>query len=408
MKRAVAIIATCDTKGAEAQYLRERIEQRDLGTVVIDTGVLGKAETVIPDVTRDEVAQAGGHTIAELIATGTRGIAVEGMRQGIGKIIGKLYREGRIHGALSIGGAEGSVLAAEAMAALPIGIPKLIVSPIASGNRKFGTLIGSKDTMVMHSVIDILGINIISRKVFDNAAAAIAGMVQASEEVAWPPGKRVAISMLGTTTKPIMNIIQPKLEAQGYEVVIFHANGVGGPAMDELLAQGVFQGVIDYTTNELAGGLYGGFHQCGTERMDAAIAAGIPQVIVPGGIDFIVSGPLNSVPAEFKERQFYKHNPEFTLVRVIKEEMAELGRVFAAKLNKATAPTIFAYPLRGISTPNNVNGTLWNPEADAAFLSQFKAHLTADVKVVEIDAHINDDVFANAVFELFAEVSGKK
>lgn len=402
MKRAVAIIATCDTKGVEAQYLRERIEALGVGTVVIDTGVLGKAETVVPDVARHEVAAAGGHTIEELIATGTRGIAVEGMRQGIGKIIGRLYAENRIHGALSIGGAEGSVLAAAAMAALPIGVPKLIVSPIASGNRKFGTLIGSKDTMVMHSVIDILGINVISSKVFDNAAAAIAGMVREAPDTAWPPGKRVAVSMLGTTTKPIMNIIKPKLEELGYEVVIFHANGVGGPAMDELIRQGVFRGVIDFTTNELAGGLFGGFHQCGTERMDAAAEAGVPQVVVPGGIDFIVFGPVGSVPTELKDRQFYRHNPEFTLVRVNEDEMAQLGRVFAAKLSKARGHTVFVYPRGGLSVPNNPKGTLWNPAADAAFLREFKANVGPNVMVFEVDAHINDDVFAEKVFSLFA------
>ena len=294
------------------------------------------------------------------------------MLLGLQRLALNLFRDGRLDGVLCLGGAEGAVLGASAMLSLPIGIPKIIVTPIASGKRRFGPLVGTRDVMVVHSVVDILGLNPISTTIFDNVAAAMAGMLHHGHRLQGDDGRpRVAITMLGNTTKAVMTI-RDALARQGLDSVIFHSNGVGGPAMEELAADGLFVGVIDFTTDELADELVGGFHVGGPERLRRIGRLGLPQVVVPGCIDFTVHGRPEEVPARLQGRPVYTHNPEFTLVRTLPDEMAQLGRIFAERLNEATGPIEVMVPTEGLSIPNVPGGAFWDPAADAGFLASLR------------------------------------
>lgn len=396
----VLLIGTLDTKGPETAYLRDRVRGLGCGTRVLDSGILGEAVGIEADFNRRMVAQAAGTNLDALRDAGSRGKAVEEMLKGVRKITLELYESGRIHGVAALGGAEGSVLAAAAMKALPVGFPKLIVSPIASGHRKFAPFVGTKDVMVMHSIVDILGINPISRVVFDSAAAAIAGMALAYETRAIPKTTppAIAATMLGNTTRPLMRV-RPKVEAEGYDFVIFHANGVGGVAMDELIRQGYFRAVLDYTLSEIAGYIAGGFHNGGASRMDAAAEMGVAQLIVPGCLDFMVFGAKHEVPEQFRDRPMYYHNPEFTLVRLTDDEQIRATRHLVSKLNAATGKVSVLVPLGGGSIMDIEGGAFWNPELNHTCRDLLKNGLKPDIQYQEIDAHINEDRFADAAFD---------
>jgi uncharacterized protein (UPF0261 family) len=404
----VLVIGTLDTKGPEIAYIRDRIRALGVDVVVADSGILGGPLDIVPDVTREEVAVLAGTTIDALRNAGSRGKAVHGMLAGLRALALNLYKEGRLHGAVAIGGAEGAVLGASAMMGLPIGIPKVIVTPIASGHRRFGPLVGTKDVMVVHSVIDILGLNPISCAVFDNVAAAMAGMAThgypashtAGTQLAGDAQPRVAITMLGNTTKAVM-MIRDHLRDHGIESVIFHSNGVGGPAMEELAADGLFVGVIDFTTDELTDELVGGFHNAGPGRLRTIGRLGVPQIVVPGCIDFSVHGRPEAVPAALAGRPIYTHNPEFTLVRTAPDEMVKLGAIFAERLNEATGPVEVMVPTEGLSIPAVPGGAFWNPDADAGFLRELRAKIRADIPVTTHAVHINAPEFAAAVASRF-------
>jgi len=282
------------------------------------------------------------------------------------------------------------------------------VTPIASGRRRFGPLVGTRDVMVVHSVVDILGLNPISTTIFDNVAAAMAGMLHHGHRMLSDDGRpRVAITMLGNTTKAVMTI-RDALSRQGLDSVIFHSNGVGGPAMEELAADGLFVGVIDFTTDELADELVGGFHVGGPERLRRIGRLGLPQIVVPGCIDFTVHGRPEEVPARLQGRPVYTHNPEFTLVRTLPEEMTQLGRIFAERLNEATGPIEIMVPTEGLSIPNVPGGLFWDPAADAGFLASLRAHIRADIPISTHPRHINATEFALAVAERFVALLSSK
>jgi uncharacterized protein (UPF0261 family) len=400
----VLLIGTLDTKGPEVAYLRDRVRALGIDTVVADSGILGEPLDIVPDVTRAEVARRAGTEIDALRNAGSRGKAVHGMLAGLRHLAVDLYAQGRLHGVAAIGGAEGAVLGASAVMGLPIGVPKIIVTPIASGHRRFGPLVGTKDVMVVHSVVDILGINPISQAVFDNVAAALAGMATHARPLQFDTSRRrVAITMLGNTTKAVM-MIRDALDAHGIESIVFHSNGVGGPAMEELARQGLFAGVIDFTTDELTDELVGGFHAAGPDRLRTIGTLGLPQVVVPGCIDFSVHGRPEAVPERLRGRPFYTHNPEFTLVRTLPDEMAALGRIFAERLNAATGPLAVMVPTAGLSIPSVPGGVFWDPRADARFLSELRHHLRADIPVETHEAHINAPDFAAAVATRFVQL----
>lgn len=406
--KSVLLIGTLDTKGPEIAYVRDRLQALGVPTIVADSGILGDPLEIVPDVTRAQVAERSGTTIDALRNAGSRGAAVHGMLAGLQGLALDLYGEGRLGGVLTLGGAEGAVLGASAMKVLPIGVPKIIVTPIASGRRRFGPLVGTRDVMVVHSVVDILGLNPISTTIFDNVAAAMAGMVANGHGLEdREPRPRVAMTMLGNTTRAVMTM-RDVLATHGLDTVVFHSNGVGGPAMEELAAQGLFVGVIDFTTDELADELVGGFHVAGPDRLRRIGELGLPQVVVPGCIDFTVHGRPEEVPQRLQGRPLYTHNPEFTLVRTLRDEMATLGHVFAARLNAATGPVEVMVPTAGLSIPNVPGGAFWNPEADAAFLATLREDLRSDIAISTHPHHINDTEFAQAVANRFLALLSQK
>ncbi len=406
MSVTIAIVATCDTKGEEALYLKRRIESYNIKGLVIDSGILGEPVFVKPDVTRVEVVEYSGLTIKELVEAGSRGAAVAKMRDCIHSFIKKLYKENRIQGLIAIGGAEGSVIARAAMDALPLGVPKIAVSTIASGKHLFSDLIGYNDATVMHSVIDILGINSISRRVFNNAVGAIVGMVNVKPDVTGKDRKSIGISMLGTTTKPIMSVIKPELEQRGYEVLTFHANGTGGDCMDTLAAEGFFAGVLDFSTNELVANNFGGLHVAKPGRMEAAIEAEVPTVVAPGAANIIVLSAEEALQSRYDNRQKYLHNPNITLINTTAEELKTVAATFADKLNRAKGKVKFLFPAQGFCSQDKEGLSLYNPDGNPVFLDELRKSLRPDIPIIEIDAHINDDEFAMAAFEQLMDVMG--
>ena len=403
--KTVLLIGTLDTKGREIAYLRDRVRALGLATLVLDSGILGEALGCEADISRDQVARAAGYELRALQTIGTRGAAVERMIHGVERVTLDLLAAGRIDGLISLGGAEGAVLGAAAAKVLPIGFPKIIVSPIASGQRRFGMFMGTRDVMVMHSVIDILGINPISVTVFDNAAAAVWGMLEHGHRLNHRLQKHikryVAVTMLGNTTTGVM-AAKEALEAHGYEAVIFHSNGVGGPAMEEQIAAGMFVGVLDYTTNELSDPLLGGFHAA-PGRLEKAGELGLPQVVVPGCVDFACFGARHAVPEALRDRPAYYHNPEFTLIRLNRAEMATVGVTMARKLNAARGPVIVLMPTGGLSIPNVPGGAFYNPDADAAFLAALRDGLRGDIPLRLVQAHVNDAAFGQAAAAAFLD-----
>jgi len=397
----IALIGTLDTKGAEIAYVRDRL--RALGTrpLVVDSGILGEPDAIAADVTREEVAAASGHELDAIRAAGSRGAAVALMLEGVRAVVLREYTAGRVAGVLCLGGAEGALLGAAAMHALPVGVPKLIVSPSASGRRAFGPFVGEGDVTVMHSVIDILGLNEISRSIFDNAAAAIAGMVHDGGRPVGRLGEKcVGITMLGQTTPGVMRV-RDRLVAAGYEPVIFHANGVGGPAMEHLIEAGALRGVIDYTLSELANSLLDGIHATGPDRLRVAGRHGVPQVVVPGCVDFFNQGSRESLPEEYRTRKSYFHNPVATLVRLEADEEEALGRMVAERLNEARGPVHVVAPTRGFSLADAEGGDLWDPEADRAFLDALRSSLRPEIPYETVDAHVDDAAFADVVAERY-------
>ena len=401
MSKSVLIIATLDTKGPEAAYIRDGLNRLGIKTIVIDTGILGEPLDITPDISHEELAKFGGITLHELQNSGTRGRAVEQMRRFVIDKVQDLYSKGEVLGAIGIGGAEGSVMSAGALMTLPIGVPKIVLSPIASGRHEFGPLVGTSDMLVMHTVIDILGLNNISKTVFDNAVAAMAGLIQYGHPLAKPPenSKYVAVTMLGNTTTAVM-ALQNELAKHGYEVITFHANGVGGLAMEELAEAGQFVGVIDFTPSEVVGAIVGGIHNAGPERMKRVGALGIPQIVVTACVDFSVHH-TTSIPPEFANRPIYDHNPEFALVRVSKVEIIKIAKYLAECANLATGAIEIAIPTQGFSIPNIPGGVFWDREADAAFEEALISNTKPSVQIEKFAMHANAPEFGIAVAQRF-------
>ena len=396
----VALICTLDTKAEEAAYVRERLQAHGVDALLIDSGILGEPAGSA-DIGRYDVALASGRTLDEIRAAGSRGAAVELMREGVAAVVARLYADGRIAGALCLGGAEGALLGAPAMQALPLGVPKLLVSPCASGRRAFGDYIGESDMTVMHSVVDILGLNAISRTIFENAAAAMAGMVRNAGAAVASLGERcVGVTMLGQTTPGVMRM-REALKHGGCEPVIFHANGVGGPAMEQLCEAGALDGVIDYTLSELANSLMDGIHATGPDRLRVAGRNGLPQVVVPGCVDFFNQGARDTLPERYRGRKSYFHNPVATLVRLERDEEEALGQLVAERLNEAIGPVHVVAPTKGFSLADVEGGDLWDPEADHAFIESLRASLRPEIEFEAVDAHVDDHDFAELVANRF-------
>jgi uncharacterized protein (UPF0261 family) len=370
--------------------------------VIVDNGVLGEPQGIVPDYSAYQTAEASGTKLEDVRKEPSRGLAIEHMLEGSKVLTEKLYKEGKIHGAISIGGAEGGVMAASAMQVLPPGFPKVIITPLASGVRPFGPFVGIRDIMVMHSLIDIAGLNDISRVIFNNAASAISGMVKSYEPIELKGEKNVAISALGTVQKAV-NVIFPQLKAAGYEPIIFHANGVGGRVMEDMINRGLFCAVLDLSTNELTDFTVGppAFHNAGPNRLEAAGKKGIPQLIVPGCVDFFAQGAPETIPEKWRDRKKYYHNPKFTLIRPSHEEMKKIAELFCKKLNSAEGPTKVVLPLQGVSIGGIKGGSTYDPEGDKIFFETLKEGLNENIEVIEENMHVNEEGFANRVFKEF-------
>lgn len=385
----LAILGTMDTKGDEHAFVAELIRQRGHGVLVIDVGTMDEPR-LKPDITRAEVATAAGVDFAALASKKDRGEAVTTMSRGAPVVLAKLAVEKRIDGVISLGGGGGTAIATAAMRALPIGFPKLMVSTLASGN--VAPYVGVKDIVMFPSVVDVAGLNRISRQLLARAAGAICGMVESQSATAADKPIIVA-SQFGNTT-PCIEHAKKILEAAGYEVVVFAATGTGGRTMESLVESGMVTGVLDITTTEWADELVGGVLTAGPTRLEAAARRGVPAVVSTGCLDMVNFGPPETVPAKFSGRKFYPHNPQVTLMRTTPEECAQLGRILAEKLNLSTGPVTVVLPLRGGSMIGAPGGPFHDPEADAALYASLKKSLRADIPVVELDCAINDPAFA--------------
>ncbi|KAA9397765.1 Tm-1-like ATP-binding domain-containing protein [Haloarcula sp. CBA1129] len=391
----VVIVGTLDTKGEEIGFARDVLQAESVEVHVVDTSVMGDPEFE-PDTTANEVADAAGTTLSHLRDDADRGEAIETMGEGAAAIVTRLHEAGRLDGVLGLGGSGNTSIATTAMRALPVGIPKVMVSTMASGDTE--PYVGAKDVMMMYSVADIEGLNQLSRQVIANAALAMVGMItnEPDAEIAEKP--TIGLTMFGVTT-PCIQHAREKLEAMGYETIVFHATGTGGRAMEELIRQGTIDGVLDVTTTEWADELVGGVLSAGPERLDAAAQTGTPQVVSVGALDMVNFGPRDSVPGTFEGRKLHVHNPQVTLMRTNVDENAELGRILAEKLNAATGPTALYLPSHGVSMLDTEGEDFYDPEADAALFDALREHLNEGVELLELDTHINDEAFAEALVE---------
>jgi uncharacterized protein (UPF0261 family) len=391
----IVLIGTLDTKGAEVEYVRQRLLEHRCDVLVIDAGVLGQSRYQA-DIGPDEVARAGGSDRAHLAAARNRGSAISAMSDGVRAVLMALWEQGRVDGVIALGGSGGTSIAAPGMRALPIGVPKLIVSTLAAGDTR--PYVGESDIAMLFPVVDIAGIHRISERILTNAAAAIAGMAEAS--VSFRPrddGRPlVAATMFGVTT-PCVSVARERLEALGYEVLVFHATGSGGRAMEGLARAGLLAGVLDITTTELADELVGGILTAGPDRLQAAGAAGIPQVVSVGALDMVNFGPVESVPSRFVDRSFHRHDPSVTLMRTTPAECSELGRLIAGKLGRALGPVAVYLPLRGVSLLDVPGGPFHDPAADTSLFAALRAGLDDAIDLVEMDVDINDPTFARAM-----------
>jgi len=396
---AVVIVATLDTKGEEVAFARDVIEAQGVDVHLIDAGVMSEPG-IEPDTPAGAVAAAADTTLDELREAGDRGAAVEAMGEGSAAVCRRLHDEGILDGVLGMGGSGNTSIATAAMRALPYGVPKLMVSTMASGDVE--PYVGARDVMMLYSVADVEGINRLSRLVLSNAALAMVGMVTNEPDVETEERTTVAITMFGVTT-PCVRTAREYLEERGYETIVFHATGTGGRAMETLVAEGVVDAVLDVTTTEWADELVGGVLSAGPERLEAAGDAGIPQVVSVGALDMVNFGPEDSVPAEFEGRTFHVHNPQVTLMRTTPAENRELGRIVAEQLDAATGPTALYLPLAGVSAIDVEGEPFHDPEADAALFEAIREHLDEDVELVEIETDVNDAAFARAMAEKLDE-----
>jgi uncharacterized protein (UPF0261 family) len=393
LSKTVLLIGTLDTKGAEFAYVRDLLQARGLQTLVMDAGIF--EPQLEADISAADVAAAGDGDLAALRAANDRGAAVVVMTRGVEALAPKLYAEGKFDGVLSLGGSGGTAIATAGMRQLPVGVPKIMVSTIASGD--VGAYVDVKDITMMYSVVDIAGVNSLSRRILANAAGMIAGAVE--QEVPEAEDKPlIAATMFGVTT-PCVTKVRELIEAAGYEVLIFHATGSGGRAMEALIDGGFIDGVADVTTTEWGDELVGGVLTAGARRLEAAGQQGIPQVVSVGALDMVNFWAIDTVPARFKDRNLYRHNENVTLMRTTPEENAELGRIIAEKLNMAGGATTLILPLKGVSMIDAEGQPFYSPEADAALFDAIRANIGDRVELIELDLHINDPEFAAAVAE---------
>lgn len=388
----IAVLGTCDTKGEELHFVAQQLQDLGHATLLIDVGT-GAPASVPPDISRQEVAAAGAVDLEAAMARGDRGECVTLMSQAAAALVDSLFEAGKIQGLISLGGGGGTAIGTAAMRVLPVGFPKVMVSTLASGNTAH--YVGTKDIVMFPSIVDVAGLNSISRTIFTRAAGAISGMVQAKILPSDNDRPLIAASMFGNTTACV-DMARARMEDAGYEVLVFHSTGTGGRTMESLIESGLMAGVLDITTTEWADELVGGTLTAGPTRLDATAKAGIPAIVVPGCLDMVNFGERASVPEKFAGRNFYIHNPQVTLMRTNPEECAALGKILGEKINAYSAPVAVLLPLKAISIISAEGQPFYDPEADQALFQALKETLRPDVPVIEMDCTINDPAFAEA------------
>lgn len=402
MPKQVVVIGALDTKGEDFAFIKERIEERGFKAIVVDVGVMGEPPFK-PDVDADAVAKAGGESLSSLRAKGDKGNAMVVMTRGAAEIAKKLYAEGRLDAIFGMGGSAGTAIISAAMRALPLGVPKVLVSTVASGDTK--PYVGTKDIVMIPSIVDVAGVNVISAEIYSRAVGAIVGMLETDiPKVESKP--LIAASMFGNTTQ-LINQCRDIMERADFEVMVFHATGTGGMTMEDLIENGYFVGALDLTTTELADELCGGVMSAGPKRLTAAGLKGIPQVVAPGCLDMVNFWAVDTVPEKYKSRKLYPWNPNVTLMRTTPEENTKLGQIMAQRLNQSKGPTAVFFPLKGLSQLDSPGGEFWWPEADMALLKTLKQNLRKDIPLIEVDANINDPEFAKAATDKMLEFLAK-
>lgn len=407
MAKTILVIGAFDTKGAEFAFLRQQILAQGHRVLTVNTGVMGSTGLFPVDVEAEEVAREGGAQLEALRTKQDRGEAMKAMSQGAALLVRKLYDQSRFDGIIGMGGTGGTSVVSAAMRGLPLGVPKVCVSTAAAGDTS--AYVGTKDIAMIPSIVDVAGLNRISRPIFTRAAGAICGMVTAPVPEAVDERPIVVASMFGNTTTCV-NACAEALDARGYEVLIFHATGTGGRTMESLVAEGLVDAVLDITTTEWADTVCGGVFDAGPERLSAPGQRGVPHLIVPGCVDMANFGPLSTVPQKYREsgRLFYEWNPAVTLMRTNAEENRRMGQVFAEKANQAKGPVAFLLPLKGVSILDGEGQLFCDWETDQAFFAALKEHLRPGIRVVELDHNINDPEFSAKAVEMMLELIALK
>jgi uncharacterized protein (UPF0261 family) len=397
MAKTIVLVGTLDTKGKEIKYCRDLTAERGFDTIVIDVGILNRP--FIPgDYTRSEVAKLGGVDLTTILRKGDKNFGIQTMTDGARQIVKDLYLRGKLNGIFALGGGQGTYIGTSVMKELPLGIPKVMVSTLTAGDIQ--RFVGTKDIVMFNPVTDILGINAISGQLLKNAVAALAGMISVAAPVTKSSRTTVGLSMLGTTTVGAMKVVND-LEESGLEMITFHANGPGGAAMEELTAAGYFDAMLEYSPHQITAEVCHGIFTSGPDRLMAAARKGIPQLIVPGGLDNVIQGPFETMPAEHQKRPHIIHNKNITLVRVSEAEMVTIAKTLAEKLNSSCGPVRVVIPLQGYCEPNHEGGPFYNPQADQAFVATLEKALQPEISLIKVDAHINDSQFADRVIAEF-------
>ena len=389
----VLLAGTLDTKGEEYSFVRELIHARGHETIVMDLGVLG-LPAFEPDVSAADVASAGGASLDMLRSRKDRGTAVDVMMTGGRRLTRDMYAAGRFDGVLGLGGGGGTTMITALMRDMPVGVPKVMVSTMASGNT--APYVDVKDITLMYSVVDIAGLNPLSRRILSNAVGAICGMLEQKPPNAGVGRPLIAATMFGVTT-PCVTEARQRLEGAGYDVLVFHATGSGGRAMEGLISDGYFAGVLDVTTTEWCDEVAGGVLSAGPDRLSAAAVKGIPQVVSVGALDMVNFGPYETVPERFRNRLLYRHNATVTLMRTSEEECGQVGRKIAAQLNRSAGPVVLMLPLKGVSMIDAEGQPFHNPAANRVLFEALRSNVGPNVRVRELDMHINDPEFAHAL-----------
>ncbi len=388
--KTIVVLATLDTKGEEAWYIKERLEKAGVEALIIDAGVVGKPACKA-DISREDVARAGGKELKELLEHPDREVAAPVMASGATKHVLDLYQKGAVHGIIAMGGTQGTTLCTSVMRELPYGFPKVMVSTMASGN--VAPWVDIKDITMMFSVADIFGLNPVTRKILANAAWAVSGMANADVDLVREDHPLIAVTTVGITTIGAMKAVEVLQEA-GYETIVFHAIGPGGRAMEQMMREGIIGAVLDYSTIEVSNYMFDALLNGGEERLTVAGDLGIPQVLAPGAIEVLVYNEPETVPPPFDKRTLVRHSPKITDVRLNAEEMWNVGEEVARRLSHTKNKAYFMIPTMGFDSYSTPEGPFWDPEGDRSFVDALKENLPDPIEVVERKLNIDDPGFA--------------